>query len=120
MLTRMRDRCVFVAPGRGAYDPATNTHDTTETVVYDGPCAVQPTATGSDVQTGGLLEVLNGYTVLLPLSADNIEPGHWCRVTQTSDPRLAGQRLVARSVQQSTDQLARKVFVEDPQYRERP
>lgn len=116
----MAGTCELLRPSTGerALDDTTGTYVAAPpTVLWTGPCRVQPRSrsVASDVEAGGEMVTLADYQVTVPVSAPAVGVDDLVRVLTSVDPQLADKTLRITDVATGDYQLERQLTCEDDQ-----
>jgi hypothetical protein len=84
--------------------------------IYTGACRVRPLLTGKDTtESAGALVTLRQYAATLPRTTNDIFEGDILTVTASDDGQLIGRPLYVLSVGFLTDNVHRRLMLEDRQ-----
>lgn len=114
----MRDTCTVTRKSATAPTYNTTTHLNsvpTPTTVYSGSCRIRALRSERDTEYVGERAALNRYGATLPRTESTIEEGDILVVTASDDTQLVGRSFYVLSVVFSTDNIHRRLVLEDRQ-----
>jgi hypothetical protein len=115
----MRDQCIITRSSTDArtFNPATGDYsDPTATTVYEGACRVRYDTGGrGETESAGGQVALRQYGATRPRTAGDIREGDVFTVTDSDDQYLVGRHLYVLAVRWSTENLHRRLVLEDRQ-----
>jgi hypothetical protein len=112
----MVDVCRITRPGTPVLDRSTGQVTTPETVLYEGPCRLQPQRTPSPAEAGEQAQVIARYIVSLPFDATPAAPlevADLLTVTASGDPRAVGVAMPVMTVDYGSTATAWRLTVQD-------
>lgn len=93
-----------------------NYNDPSPDTVYTGACRVRPVLLGSNIaESGGAPITRRQYGATLPHTLDDVAEGDILTVTASDDTQLVGRPLYVLSVGFLTDNVHRRLMLEDRQ-----
>ena len=116
---RRTDTCTITRGGApGVFDPDTGTYAASDgTTVYSGGCRVSaaPSRGDANPNVASLAQILGRYVLRLPHDADEVLPGDTVTIDTSMDPLLVGRTMTVDEIVFGSQQIERKVLVQDPQ-----